>query len=273
LTLPSIPVIIDSNSMSIHRHTHAKKQVPAVRAEHVTIAFGQNAAVDDVSFEVKEGSITALIGPNGSGKTTMLRAILGLQPTTKGSVTVFGRHPHDARGDIGYVPQRFGFDAEFPITVGEFMSLSRRKACDSCSPDQAISDVGLPVGILSERLGSLSGGQLQRVLIAQAILNNPPLLVLDEPSTGVDVAGEAAFYEVLEHLNHEHGTTVLIVSHDVSVIAKIVDEVLCLNRKLLCAGPPAKALSQKAVSDLYGQAVDVYEHSSHPFVHHSHRGS
>lgn len=254
-------------TMSIHSHGRRHAHIPAIKAEHVTVAFGPHVAVEDVSFEVREGSVTALIGPNGSGKTTMLRAILGLQAVTKGSVAVFGRHPHDAHGDIGYVPQRFAFDVEFPITVREFMALSRQPACASCSADQAIADVGLPPGILDARLGALSGGQLQRVLIAQAILNNPPLLILDEPSTGVDVAGEAAFYEVLKHLNKDHGTTVLIVSHDLSVVSRMVDDVLCLNRRLLCAGPTDVALSRKNVAGLFGQETDVYEH-----VRHAHRG-
>lgn len=250
--------------MSIHSHSRSHRHVPAIKAERVSISFGSTPAVEDVSFEVREGVITALIGPNGSGKTTMLRAILGLQPVTKGSIAVFGRHPHDMHGDIGYVPQRFAFDIEFPITVREFMALSRQPACTSCSADQAIADVGLPFSVLDARLGSLSGGQLQRVLIAQAILNNPPLLILDEPSTGVDAAGESAFYDVIRHLNKEHKTTVLIVSHDISVIARIVDDVLCLNRRLLCAGPPKEVLTRKNVGELFGQDTDVYEHQRHP---------
>lgn len=250
--------------MSIHSHGRDHAHVPAIKAERVSVSYGPHVAVDDVSFEVREGSVTALIGPNGSGKTTMLRAILGLQRPDAGSVSVFGRHPHEARGQVGYVPQRFSFDAEFPITVREFMALARAPSCESCSADQALADLGLSEGVLDERLGALSGGQLQRVLIAQAILNNPPLLILDEPSTGVDASGEAAFYDVVRHLNREHGTTVLIVSHDLSVISRVVDDVLCLNKRLLCSGPTGTALTRKAVEGMFGKETDVYEHLRHP---------
>jgi ABC-type Mn2+/Zn2+ transport system ATPase subunit len=255
--------------MAGHHHHHEHRNVPAIRVEHLSVAFGSQIVLDDISFEVREGTITALIGPNGSGKTTLLRAILGLSPSAEGSIAVFGKHPHAARGVIGYVPQQFDFDQEFPITVGEFLALGQRDECVECSTGQAVVDVGLGIDILSKRLGTLSGGQLQRVLIAQAILNAPPLLVLDEPSTGIDVAGEAAFYDVIRHLNRDHGTTVLIVSHDISMIANVVDEVLCLNRKLLCAGPPGQALSKQTMHDLYGKDTEPFDHAGH----HPHRES
>src|SRR5262249_25095380 len=155
--------------------------------------------------------IAAIIGPNGSGKTTLLRAVLGLRPPDSGEIRLFGKHLHAVRGLIGYVPQRFDFDRDFPLSVGEFMELARHEHCPKSRIPEKLREVGMPKESLHLRIGSLSGGQLQRVLIAQAILNNPAMLFLDEPSSGIDISGEATFYELIEHLNEEHDTTIVLV--------------------------------------------------------------
>ncbi|MFH1253317.1 MAG: metal ABC transporter ATP-binding protein [Candidatus Uhrbacteria bacterium] len=235
---------------------------PAIFTEGVTVRFGEHAAVDNVSFSVERGEIAAIVGPNGSGKTTLMKAILGLVPS-RGEILILGQHFHDVRHRVGYVPQRFTFDRDFPITVEEFLHLAKRNECSNSRIGTVIKEVGLTPLALRKRLGNLSGGQLQRVLIAQAILNDPAVLFLDEPATGIDVVGETAVHDVIEHLNKEHHTTVLMVSHDIAMISCLVDKVLCLNKKLLCSGPPKKALTQKSLGDLFGSHHSFYEHHQH----------
>ncbi|HBO99636.1 TPA: zinc ABC transporter ATP-binding protein [Candidatus Uhrbacteria bacterium] len=244
------------------------KKTPALMVEHCSVCYGESVIIDDVSFSVEEGEIAAMIGPNGSGKTTLMRTILGLTPLKQGEILLFGKHLHQVRPLIGYVPQRFMFDRDFPITIREFLDLSRHYACPESRMLEKIHEVGLGTEILKKRLGMLSGGQLQRVLIAQAILNNPRILFLDEPSTGIDISGEAAFYDVIEHLNKEHGTTIILVSHDIAVISDLVDRVICINKHLLCHGPPKTALTPKKLTEVFGKRAEVYEHHAHQHKHH-----
>jgi zinc transport system ATP-binding protein len=234
----------------------------AVFAENLTVKYGEHAVVDNVSFSLNQGEVAAIVGPNGSGKTTLMKALLGLVPFS-GEALILGEHFHEVRYRIGYVPQRFTFDRDFPITVEEFLALALGRRCSHSRVSTVIKEVGLTPLVLHKRLGNLSGGQLQRVLIAQAILNDPAILFLDEPSTGVDVAGETAVHDVIEHLNKEHHTTILIVSHDISMISCLADQVLCLNKKLLCFGPPKKALTQRSLEDLFGSHHLLYEHHQH----------
>jgi ABC-type Mn2+/Zn2+ transport system ATPase subunit len=251
------------------RKTSDKEQVtvPAVAVTGCTVAYGRNVVLEDVSFSVGQGEIAAVIGPNGSGKTTLIKAVLGLVPAAAGEIRVFGKHFHAVRNLIGYVPQRFDFDRNFPITVAEFMDLARHPHCPKSRIQEKMREVGLPAKVLDEQLGNLSGGQLQRALIAQAILNNPQILFLDEPSSGIDIAGEATFYELIEHLNVEHKTTILLVSHDVAMVSGIVDNVICVNKKLLCYGPPQAALTAKKISELFGPESHLYDHPHHDDRH------
>jgi ABC-type Mn2+/Zn2+ transport system ATPase subunit len=225
-------------------------EVPAVSVRDVTVRYDDAAAIERVSFDVRIGEIAAVIGPNGSGKTTLLRAILGLVPY-EGEILVLGGHVQEERGRIGYVPQRFEFDPRYPITVGEFMELGRHPSVPAGRIKEKIKEVGLVPAILGRRLGSLSGGQLQRVL------------VVDEPATGIDVVGEATFYDAIRHLNETHDTTVLMVSHDLAVVSKVVDRVICINRKLMCSGTPTQAMSPEVLSEVFGRHAAVYGHEGH----------
>lgn len=234
-------------------------KIPAVHVERLTVAFDGNTVLEDISFSIKKGEIVAIIGPNGSGKSTLVKAILQLVRAKSGDVQIFGKHLHEARNLIGYVPQKFHFDRNFPITVSEFLKLALHKQAPEDQIEEKIKEVGLKPAVQRQLIGTLSGGQLQRVLIAQAILNNPSLLILDEPATGIDIIGEATFYDIVEHLNVEHGTTVILVSHDVSMISQHVNQVICINKKMLCSGPPKKALSEKKIKEVFGDA-HVYHH-------------
>jgi ABC-type Mn2+/Zn2+ transport system ATPase subunit len=231
----------------------------AVAVSHLTVRLGETNVVDDVSFEVARGAVAAIIGPNGAGKTTLLKAILGLIPAASGTAAIFGLKIDEVRARVAYVPQRFDFDRSFPLTVTEFMALR----CPNCSvkeAEKALKEVGLMPAILDKRLGDLSGGQLQRALIAQAIIHEPQVLFLDEPASGIDIVGEAAFYGVLEHLKQEHGTTIMLVSHDLSVLANFVDVVICLNHDLVCYGPPSEAITHSTLNKLFGSRAHLFDH-------------
>lgn len=249
--------------MSKRSSKTSKPATSAISIKNLTVKFGDFLALDDVSIEIMAGKITAVIGPNGSGKTTLIKTILGLINPVVGEIKIFGSDLHDSRSLVGYVPQHFNFDKTFPISVREFMNLNRHHHVSPKAVDEKTKEVGLTPLILEKKLGELSGGQLQRVLISAAIINSPSLLVLDEPSTGVDIAGEEAFYDVVEHLNHEHGTTVLIISHDISMVSQLVDQVVCINKQLLCFGTPHHILTQKKLTDLYGGTAEIMEHHHH----------
>lgn len=229
----------------------------ALTVKRLNVAFGRNVVLEDVSFELDSGVIAAIIGPNGSGKSTLFRAILGLIPFD-GEIRIFNEPIGKALPRIGYVPQHFDFDRTVPITVNEFLSftapnLGKRKAETICRDVQ--------VDTLKDKLiGELSGGQLQRVMIAQALFKNPELLLLDEPSSGIDIEGAKAFYDLIEHLNTKHKVTVLLISHEINFVHGFADQVICLNRNLICDGAPSKVLDKATLGKLYGSRIDLHLH-------------
>jgi zinc transport system ATP-binding protein len=231
----------------------------AVQAEGLWLAFGSDQPVlEDVTFSVPQGSITAIIGPNGSGKTTLLKVLLGLLSPQKGKVSILGKTPQEARRMVAYVPQRFLFDRTFPITVLEFLQLSHPE-CSRAKIVQYLSHLNMQDAV-DAKLGSLSGGQLQRVLIERSMLGEPKVLFLDEPAAGIDIAGEQSFYDLVLHLHREHGSTILMVSHELDVVASYADLVLCLNRKLVCQGRPEHVLTPETLKGLYGPEAGLYRH-------------
>jgi ABC-type Mn2+/Zn2+ transport system ATPase subunit len=237
--------------------------VPALKVENLTVWFErqERPAVEEVSFGLEEGQIAILIGPNGSGKSTVLRAILGLVPFT-GDVRVFGVPAAEARSRIGYVPQRLTFDLTLPLTVDEAvrMPLLGDRGPDAEDSVRHFTET-LGVAHLRDRpLGTLSGGQLKRALIARAMVTRPRLLLLDEPEAGIDVGGEQTIYELLQRLVTHHRLTALVCSHDLDLVFRYADQVLCLNRRLQCTGPPAATLTADALARLYGPATAFYRH-------------
>jgi zinc transport system ATP-binding protein len=245
----------------------------ALRIENLCVKRNGRHLLENISFSVEEGRIVAILGPNGAGKTTLIKAILGLTDYQTGSVSLFGRPFRHNNGDIrvGYVPQRLEFDRTFPITVSELLSFTIPPFYSLPVPGKQgrKADIGslLEVvgarGLMTRSIGSLSGGELQRVMMAKAIVNDPKILFLDEPASGVDIEGQERFYDLVKRLNTERGLTVILISHDLNIVYRFADDVLCLNRRLVCSGRPEEALTDEVIKSVYGEMMGAYIHSCH----------
>ncbi|XIE81274.1 anchored repeat-type ABC transporter ATP-binding subunit [Streptomyces sp. SBR177] len=218
---------------------------PALRAEGVTVALGGRIALQDAHLSVGPGEPVGLIGPNGAGKTTLLRAVLGLVPLTAGRILVTGRPVSQARGIIGYVPQRHEFAWDFPVDIaGAVLSgrtrrigpLRRPGAADHAAVDRALELTAL-TDLRRRPVGELSGGQRQRVLVARALAAEPRILLLDEPFTGVDVRTQALLNELFGRLA-EDGTALLMTTHDLASAARTCARIVLLNRTVVAEGGP-----------------------------------
>jgi zinc transport system ATP-binding protein len=237
--------------------------MPILSVEHLTVHFegAEQAAIEDVSFALEPGQIAMLIGPNGSGKTTLLRAILGFVPF-QGTIEVFGTPVRQAYHLIGYVPQHLHFDPTLPLTGREILRMPLQNLPRQARPaplDWAITTFQLGT-FLDQPIGTLSGGQFKRLLLARAMMHQPRLLLLDEPESGVDVGGEQILYRLLEQLVEEHQLTALISSHELNIVLQVASNVLCLNRRLFGIGPPTQMLKTETIFQLFGSGAALYRH-------------
>ena len=242
----------------------------AIVFEGVVFGYGRGTVLDDVNFRVAEGTFTALIGPNGAGKTTMLRLLLGLRRPEAGEVRVFGERPGSRGHRIGYVPQKTGVPDDFPLTVADVVLMGRYPgmgwgrrpgAEDRAAADRALERVDLGA-VAERRFGELSGGQQRRALIARALVSEPRLLLLDEPTAGLDPAAQARFYDTCCTLQRTEGLTLLAASHDVEVVARHADTVLLVDRTVQAMGPPAEILRSDALDQVYDFPRDhVHRHA------------
>jgi zinc transport system ATP-binding protein len=246
-----------------------------VSLRNVSVALGDKAILRELHADVLRESITALIGLNGSGKTTLLRAILKEVPYRGGIVFHCG-HDHRAATPqhVGYVPQKLRIEANLPLTVRDLLGLAlqrrplflgiRRKVSEQIR--ELLNQVGAPVGLLDSPVDKISGGELQRVLLGLALQPEPELLLLDEPAAGIDFNDQVKFYDLIAHINRERKTTILLVSHDVSMVSKRADHVLCLkDGRVQCQGPPSQVLSQEMLLQTFGtdRAVFAHGHAYH----------
>ena len=241
----------------------------AVRFERLSVRLGGNLILDQVSASVPQGSCTAIIGPNGAGKTTLLLAFLG-ELAYSGKI-----HPAGAgKGRtlrIGYVPQRLQFDRGMPLTVLEFMVMGRQRSplWFGVRPPyrqralELLQAVGM-VGLEKRRLGALSGGELQRVLLALALSDEPELLVLDEPASGVDFQGEQVFCELLKVLRCERGFTQLMVSHNLSSVTHHASHVICLKHRVIAEGAPREVLTHQTLTAIFGPHMGLVDSRALP---------
>ncbi|NKX43961.1 metal ABC transporter ATP-binding protein [Roseicyclus persicicus] len=221
----------------------------------VGVRFGAQTVLHDVDFHIERGEIVTIVGPNGSGKSTLLRVLIGAQRPSAGRVT-------PAPGlRVGYVPQKLHIDPTLPLTVRRFLDLPRR--IPDAVAAEALAQAG--AGELGLRqMADLSGGQFQRVLLARAILSRPDLLILDEPTQGLDQPGSAAFYRRIAEVRAELGCAVLMVSHELHVVMAASDRVICLNGHVCCAGHPEQVASAPEYRALFGTgtqgALALYRH-------------
>lgn len=236
-----------------------------LKLEDVSVYRGNYCAVRDVSFELLPGTNTAVIGPNGAGKSTLVQAILSLIPHS-GKIEIFGRSIQrlgHLRHKIGYMPQNFIFDRSFPISVGELVELGWVKQEVRGTRQAAISQALRRVGVdhlRQQAIGTLSGGELKRVLLAYCLVMPRLLLILDEAFAGVDIQGTADFYSLLQELQQQEGWTVLQVSHDIDMVSRHCDRVICLNQTLVCSGTPDIAFSPQNLLATYGSSFSRYQH-------------
>jgi zinc transport system ATP-binding protein len=230
---------------------------PVLTVEALSVTLDGLSVIHNVSFTLKPGEALAVLGPNGAGKTVLFRALLGLLPHT-------GLVQWRPDVKIGYVPQRFSVDRSAPISTMEFFLLQspsfwRPSAAFTNQLDQELRLMGLDGRVLGKGLGELSGGETQRVLIASALLQKPSVLLLDEPTAAVDAGFEDTVYALLHRVQIERGTALLLISHDLSVVYRYAQRVLCLNKSVVCQGSPVEALNPQALATLYGEA-GFYQH-------------
>lgn len=237
---------------------------PALSMRGVIAAYGRAPVLEGVTGQVEPGAALALIGPNGAGKSTLIRAILGLAPVVAGHIEVLGKSPAQARGSVAYVPQADVLDPEFPVSALQVVVMGRYRRtgwlrrpskADVDVARRALEQVGL-ASRASDRFGTLSGGQLQRVLLARAIAQEARLLLLDEPFTGLDTSTTDSFVEVLGRLRAD-GAAVVMATHDLSVAHLVCGHACLLNRRQVAFGPIDTALTPELLAETYGPAAVV----------------
>lgn len=244
---------------------------PIITFQQATFGFPGVIALQDISLDILEGEYVGIIGPNGSGKTTLCRAMLGLMPPLKGTLQIFDcscdelRCHHRAR--IGYLPQKGKIDQNFPITVLEAVMMGRYGALglfrrpgkqDREIAMNSLENVGMQ-DHWNTPLGHLSGGQQQRVLIARALAQQPQVLLLDEPTTGIDIVTQHSVLDLIKRLHRDLGLTVLLVTHDINMIRAHVDRLVLLKTTLFAAGPPDEVLKTDVLQQVYGKDLVVSE--------------
>jgi zinc transport system ATP-binding protein len=245
-----------------------------VELKNVDVVYPSGVhALNHITYDLYEGDFLSVIGPNGGGKSTLINVLLGILTPTYGSVRLFGQPVSPSSlSKVGYVPQKTAaMDVNFPSTVYETVLLGRvprvglfhsLKREDYLKADEALVLLGLS-DLRDRRIGQLSGGQSQRVLVAKALAGEPELLILDEPTSGVDSPSRAEFYKALEILNKEKKITIILASHDISVVTRLANRVMCLNGSLFFCGPISE-LSDQIFHQVYDHPVELMKHGDHP---------
>ncbi|MEA2046746.1 MAG: ABC transporter ATP-binding protein [Euryarchaeota archaeon] len=235
-----------------------------VTVKNLWVGLGEQAILEDVNLKVQKRDFLGIIGPNGGGKTTLLKVILGLIKPDRGSVRVLGTTPENARKRIGYLPQRSLFDQSFPTTAlqvvlmgryGRIGLFRRYSSGDRQAALEALEKVKM-ASYAQRAIGAFSGGEQQRIFVARALVSEPELLLLDEPAAGIDAAQQKEFYELLGELNEK--ITIVMVSHDISAVSRYVDKIACVNQKLYYHD--SKELIAEDIEEAYRCPVDMIAH-------------
>ena len=244
---------------------------PLVTIQDLRVTLGGRPILRGLNADIERGQITALLGLNGSGKTTLLRALLKEVPSS-GRIRFHCGHDHSrpTPEHIGYVPQKLRIDTNLPLTVRDLfgLSLQRRPIFFGISAAlvqqirQMLAGVGARPDLLDSPMDKLSGGEQQRILLALALVPNPELLLLDEPGAGIDFQDQQGFYDLIARLNHDRGVTVLLVSHDTSVVSRHAHHVLCLrDGNVRCQGPPVEIMRPEMLEQVFGANKALYPHT------------
>jgi len=222
-----------------------------LKVENLDVKLEGEEILKDLNFEVKEGEVLVILGPNGAGKTVLLKTLLGILPYK-------GKIEWQKGIKIGYVPQRLPFIKDIPMAVKEFFDLKNVSEKES---EEILKSIGLGKDILKKKIGELSSGQFQRILVGWALASNPQVLLFDEPMTGIDIGGQESVYNLLEKLKKERDLTILFVTHELSIVYKLADKVLCLSKRMLCHGLPKEILTPERISELYSGEIKFYQHN------------
>ena len=223
-----------------------------LEVKDISVQFSKETPVlNGISFAIQKGEVLAVVGPNGAGKSVLFQALLGL-------ISYSGTVRWKPGVKIGYVPQKLAIEHGFPLTVKEFLQLKGKSTKKSLV--EAFHAVGLAENIQNKRLGDLSGGQFQRVLIAFALMGQPDVLLFDEPTAGVDLTGEETIYNLLHKLQDDKNLTIILISHDLNVVYKYANQVICINKEQICFGIPQDVLSPEGLSQLYGSEQKFFHH-------------
>lgn len=225
---------------------------PIVSLQDINFSYdNKNLVLENINLEIAEGEFIGIVGPNGGGKTTLLKLILGLLKPTNGEITVFGKEPKLASKQIGYVPQFSAFNRDFPISVKDVVEMGLGGGDSRIA--QILEKLEI-VHLKNKSISSLSGGELQRVIIARALACEPKLLLLDEPTSNIDIHAEENIFDLLKNIN----ITIVIVSHDIGFVSRYIKRVICVSKTLVCH--PTAALTPDIIQKLYGIAVRAVRH-------------
>lgn len=237
----------------------------AIELKNISVHYGDHCALKDVNLEVREGQFLGIIGPNGAGKSTLLKAILGIVKLTSGEIKIFGKSQREALHNLGYVPQASAFDRNFPISVLEVVLMGRLGSTpvlfhrysskDYEKADYYLNKLGI-YEVKDRQIGQLSGGQLQKVLIARALVHQPRVILLDEPTSSIDANSRSEIYNLLKNLNEE--MTIIVVTHDLAAVSAYYDSIACLNQELHYHG--GKEISEETINKVYGCPVELIAH-------------
>lgn len=237
---------------------------PVITIDKVSFSYNGPLALENINLSIAKGEFLGVVGPNGGGKSTLLKLVLGLLQPDTGKISVLGSSPEKGRAAIGYVPQQARFKRDFPITVEDTVLLGRlgksKTLWGYTKKDRKLAEKALReteiLDLKDRRLNTLSGGQFQRVLIARALVCDPEILILDEPTSNIDLRMEEDIFDLLKRINQR--ATIIVVSHDVGFISQYVSRVACLNRTLICH--ETSAISGKMIEDLYATPVQMIQH-------------
>ncbi|HEX8726129.1 MAG TPA: metal ABC transporter ATP-binding protein [Gemmatimonadaceae bacterium] len=226
----------------------------ALEVKDLSVTFGKDRILRNLTFAVDAGSTVAIIGPNGSGKTVLFRALIG-------TVAYEGEVRWASGTKIGYVPQKLDIERDLPLTGIEFLRAKARVSHTAVEEiHRVLEAVSLAPDVAGRPIGTLSGGQFQRLLVAFALMGRPSVLLFDEPTAGVDQPGEESIYALFRQLQREQGFTLLLISHELNLVYRYADKVLCLSHPMTCFGPPLDVLTTERLQAMYGAEVKFHDH-------------